>query len=594
MNTNGSKHMAQSRSMTMTNMAKLLCVAALLPCAMATPASAQPHIPGRVDIAFNRYVDHNGLNEHLKEIAGAYPDIVTLTTIGHSREGREMIVAIVNNPETGKHTDKPAMWIDGNVHGNEIQAAEAVVYSLWYLTKAQGESKDLTELLDNYSFYFLPSQNPDGRQAWFEQVQTPHSSRHSRRPVDNDRDGQFDEDPPEDLDGDGSITTMWKEDPSGDWLRDELDPRVFKRARTSEGEKGKWIWLGSEGIDTDGDGRINEDGPGGDDMNRSWPTAWQPRYVQNAATTYPLADPETRAVAEFILAHPNIAAGQSYHNSGGMMLRGPGASWRNSEYPGQDRRVYDEIGRVGEIMLPYYNYYVIYDDLYTVHGGFVNWLAEGLGILSFTNELMAPGKFFQREGQMDQEKSKLWRDRMAFGTTFTEYKEFDHPEHGKVLIGGTNKWASRSTPNFMLEEECHRNFAFTMFHASHMPLVSFERIEVKQLDGNLWQVTVEIENEKLIPSRLAVARLRGIGTNDIVTCEPSAGKVITSGTLSSWIDKEFRAVRTEPGRVQLPAGIRGHGSQILRFIVTGKSGDTVKVAFTAQKAKNIETFVELK
>ncbi|MCA9279789.1 MAG: peptidase M14 [Phycisphaeraceae bacterium] len=570
----------------------VLSTCAALVC--ASVATAQQHIDGKVDIPFNRYVDHNQLNEYLKQIAAAYPDLVTLKTIGHSQQGREMIVAIVNNPKSGADTEKPAMWIDGNVHGNEIQAAEVVVYSLWYMTKAYGVSKDMTELVDNYSFYYLPSQNPDGRQAWFDEVQTSSSSRWSRRPVDNDRDGLVDEDPPEDIDGDGSITQMWKKDPSGDWLRDEFDPRVFRRARLAEGEKGEWIRLGSEGIDTDGDGRINEDGPGGDDMNRSWPTAWQPEYVQNAATIFPLADPETRAVAEFILAHPNIAAGQSYHNAGGMILRGPGASWRNSEYPAQDRRVYDEIGRVGEILLPYYNYYIIYDDLYTVHGGFVNWLAEGLGIMSFTNEMMTNGRFFQREGQMDEERSKLWRDRMAFGTTFKEYEEFDHPEYGKVLIGGPNRWSSRATPNFMLEEECHRNFAFTMFHASHMPLLSFDRVEAKDMGGGLWQVTVEIRNEKLIPSRLAVARMRGIGTNDILTCEPSNGSVVTSGSIGRWIDTDFNAVRDEPGRIQLPGGIGGQSSEIYRFIVTGKKGDTVALKYTAEKAKNIETTVELK
>ena len=29
-------------------------------------------------------------------------------------------------------------------------------------------------------------------------------------------------------------------------------------------------------------------------------------------------------MVEFVLAHPNIAAAQTYHNNGGMILRGPG------------------------------------------------------------------------------------------------------------------------------------------------------------------------------------------------------------------------------------------------------------------------------
>ena len=33
----------------------------------------------------------------------------------------------------------------------------------------------------------------------------------------------------------------------------------------------------------------------------------------------------------------------------------------------------------------------------------------------------------------------------------------------------------------MLEEECHRNFAFTMYHAGEMPLLEWGRVEVKRL-----------------------------------------------------------------------------------------------------------------
>src|SRR5262245_22372901 len=295
------------------------------------PASAQENIPAKVEIPFNRYNTYAELEEWLKKIAAAYPNIVELRDIGKSGEGRTLWVAIVNNPATGPHTAKPAMWIDGNVHGNEIQDADAVLYSLSYLTKAQAANPDLTKLLDNYAFYFLPSQNPDGREHWFLDVQNSSSSRSNRRAVDSDRDGLYDEDGPEDLDGDGSITQMWKADPSGRWIRDRNDPRVF--VRVADDEKGEWTPVGSEGIDNDGDGLINEDGPGGDDMNRNWPSDWQPDYVQFGAGLYPFSNPEPRAIGRFFLDRPNIAAVQSYHNAGGMILRGPGASYREGFYP---------------------------------------------------------------------------------------------------------------------------------------------------------------------------------------------------------------------------------------------------------------------
>jgi len=566
---------------------------------LLTPvAHAQENIPSKVEIAWNRYYTYEELIAHAQQLAAAYPDIVKPVNIGKSGQGRDMWVFIVNNPATGPDTSKPAMWIDGNVHGNEIQAGEVVLYTLWYLTKANGVNPQLTKLLENYSFYLLCSQNPDGRDNWFKAANTPNSSRSNLRPVDDDQDGVADEDGPDDLDGDGSITSMWKEDPEGEWNRSETDPRVFIRVKP--GEKGHWRPLGSEGIDNDGDGEINEDGPGGDDMNRNWPSDWQPNFVQGGAGLFPFSNPEPRAIGMFIMDHPNIAGVQSYHNAGGMILRGPGASYREGVYGGEDRAAYDEIARVGEQMLPYYRSMVIYRDLYTVHGGFVNWTAEGLGIFSFTNEMWNDSKYFYREGGDDAERNDIWRNRMNFGQVFKDYTEYNHPKYGKILIGGPNKWSSRVTPTFMLEEECHRNFAFTMFHADNMPMLAFGRTEVAKA-GNLWTITLEIKNDKLIPSRSGIARGNRIGTVDLLTCRgkseaPGAASkvVVTAGSVSRFDDKTIDPIQHEPWRVQLPGGIPGKGRRLFRFYVTGNEGDDVVFTYTSQKAKTVETTVKLK
>jgi hypothetical protein len=570
----------------------LLVLCALCASAVSSSARAQENIPAKVEIPFDRYYKYAQIEDYLQKIAAAYPEIVELRNIGKSLEGRNLWVAIVNSPKTGPHTSKPAMWIDGNVHGNEIQAGEAVLYSLWYLTKAYGVNKDLTKLLDNYSFYFLPSQNPDGREHWFLDAQTPNSSRGNRRPVDDDKDGLFDEDGPDDLDGDGSITQMWKQDPNGRWIRDRNDPRVF--IRVAPNEKGEWTYLGQEGIDNDGDGLINEDGPGGDDMNRNWPTDWQPDYVQGGAGEFPFSNPEPRSIGQFIMDRPNIAAVQSYHNAGGMILRGPGANYRENIYPGSDRAVYDEIAAKGEEMLPYYKSMVIYRDLYTVHGGFVNWTAEGLGIFSFTNEMWNNAKYFQRESnEPDDKRMWLFRDRLQFGQVFKDFTEYDHPQYGKILIGGLNKWSARITPTFMLEEECHRNFAFTMYHADQMPILSFGRTDVTK-SGPLWVLTSEIRNEKLMPTRSGLARQKGIGTNDLLFCEPGNAKIAAAGILTSWLDTRMEPIKHEPERIQMEGGIPGRGGVIFRYYLSGNEGDSVTLRYQAEKAKTIETKVVLK
>lgn len=559
--------------------------------ASTTGAIAQQQVPSKVDVAWNRFYDFDEMEKIIKDLVAAYPDLLTLESLGKSEQGRDMWLVILNNPMTGEDTEKPAMYIDGNVHGNEIQATETVLYSIWYLTKSYGEVEQLTDLIDRTAFYFVPSINPDGRAEWFANPNTPHSARTGQRPTDNDYDGLFDEDGPDDLDGDGHITQMWKFDPNGRWRRNALDPRIIERV--PEGEKGELTRLGSEGIDNDGDGRINEDDLGGYDMNRNWGSDWQPNHIQYGAGEHPFDRPEVKSVADFILTRPNIAAGQSYHNTGGMMLRGPGASYLENLYPRSDRQMYDALGEAGEDLLPFYNYWVIHSDLYTVHGGFVNWLAEGLGVASFTNELWTDRRIMPDPDREFTDSERMhWQDRMLFGQTFTDYTEYDHPTHGKVLIGGGTKFSSRVTPPFMLEEGCHRNFAFTMFHAGNMPELRLKWAGIKDLGDNLWEVTVEVENTKLIPSRLAIAARNKIGLPDLLTL--SGAEVLLSAQISDRFDQSMSPIKHRPERMLIEDGIGGKSFSTFRFLVRGEEGKMIGLEYNAEKARDIEVRMPLR
>ncbi len=568
----------------------LLAVASLF---VSPLGIAQQPMASKVDIAFNRFYRYDEVLDLLRKLEQAYPNLVSLRTIGRSLEGRDLVVATITNQKTRTELEKPAMWIDANVHGNEIQGTEIVLYTAHFLTRAYGVIPEFTKLLDENCFYLLPSQNPDGRSYWFEAPNTSSSSRSGARPIDNDGDGLFDEDPPNDLDGDGSITTMWKRDVEGDFVRDPSDPRGFKRVDAKEpGER--WRMAGSEGIDDDMDGLINEDPKGGDDLNRNWPRDWQPNYIQGGSANYPLSQPEPRAIAEFFVAHPNIAGVQSYHNNGGMILRGPGADYLDSTYPGADIAVYDELGKLGEKLLPYYKYMVIWKDLYTVHGGFVNWTAEGLGIISFTNELWNDSEYFQRDGASDDASDKIARDKLLFGQTFTEYKEFDHPTLGKVLIGGSTKYGSRVTPAFLMEQECHRNFAFTIAQAEAMPKLKWARHEFKELGGGLFQLTIEVENENLVPTRTRIAVDRKVGAPDRLTVRESAGvRVVAGGSCFRFSDETFDPVRTRPSTLVLDDGIGSKGKRVFRFLLHIDRGASVHLDYASEKATDIALDLKL-
>ena len=569
----------------------VIAIAAAL--AAAAPLCAQQQIDAKVDLAWNRYYELDEVGEILERLAAAHPELATLESIGESHEGRPMWLFTINNPRTGPDTAKPGVYIDGSIHANEIQATETVLYSIWYLLEAYDEVESIRELVDRTAWYFVPVVNPDGRASWFEEPHTSSSSRTGVAPVDDDRDGRVDEDGPDDLDGDGFIERMWRKDPFGTHRRDPRDPRRFEpvpSAPKADGtrEYGEWSWAGQEGIDNDGDGRVNEDARGVYDMNRNWPSGWHPDHVQRGAGPYPLCWPETRCVAEFILTKPNIAAGQAYHNTGGMILRGPGADFRTDAYPRADLRVYDEIAKAGAEMLPFYRPLVIHSDLYTVHGGFVNWIAEGLGVVSFTNELWTDRRILQTGDTPDADARQRWQDRVLFGRTWSDWQEIEHPEYGTVLVGGGTKFSSRIPPPFMLEEECHRNFAFTAFHAGETPLVRFETIEVEPLGGDLWQIDVAVANDRLIPTRTARAAQNRIGVPDRLSVAVPGGTVLAAGPMRNGLDTTFDAVQHRPDRLLIESGIPGHGSRWFRFIVNAPAGTIAKIRFAAEKATDLE------
>jgi hypothetical protein len=276
-----------------------------------------------------------------------------------------------------------------------------------------------------------------------------------------------------------------------------------------------------------------------------------------------------------------------------MILRGPGAAYREGDYPEPDRVVYDAIATAGVEMLPFYRKFVIHSDLYPVHGGFVNWLAEGLGIIAFTNELWTDKRILQDGRSPDEEGRMRWIDRVLFGETFTDWSEVPHPEFGSVLVGGGTKWSSRIPPGFMLEEECHRNFAFTMHHADQMPLLRIAHSEAIQLGADLWQVTVEVANDRLIPTRTARAAQCKIGLPDRATLTGEGARVITAGPMARRLATTFAAVEHRPETLLVESGIPGLGERSFRYVVRAAPGSRLQFAYSAEKAAPVSTSIVL-
>jgi len=568
----------------------LVVVAALafLPQGGLTQKFSDPQFKVKLD--FNRWHDVDELYADMRKLAAAWPKFVKVSSIGKSQEGRDILLATVNNPDTGPEMSKAAMYIEANVHGNEIQGGEICLYTVWYLMENYGRLEPITRMVDERVFYLVPTINPDGRQYFFESP--GGSARTGHVPVDDDNDGLYDEDGPEDLNGNGVVEQIRKYVPGrGTHRPSRLDLRMLEPVPF--GEVGDYILLGSEGIDNDKDGRVNEDGPGSYDPNRNYPSDWQPNYIQGGAMDYPTQLPEARAEVEFLERHPNIAGVQSYHNSGGMILRGPGAE-AVGEYPRTDVLVYDELGQNGERILPFYRYIVIWSGLYTVHGGFIDFTNDGLGMISFSNELWSGDQYFTspelKEQQKDpsspiapQKSRYFFDDKLEFGDQFLDWKPFQHPDYGDVEVGGSwSKFTGRVPPRFMLEELCHRNMAFTLYQADEMPLVKFGETSVEKVGGDVYRVFVDISNPKVASTILEKAAQNNTVRPDLLTLEGKNFEVVSA----SWIDNKA-SYKLRPTvtsfidqknlkRILLRNGMPGKTNRTIMYFLKGSGDVTIK------------------
>ncbi|MBN1852357.1 MAG: hypothetical protein JW829_06520 [Pirellulales bacterium] len=249
---------------------------------------AQPAIDG--------YRDFAALRIEFESIA-ANP-VASLSSIGMTQGGREIPLLTLSISASDK---KPAILVVGNVDAPHRVGSELAIRLARHLADRAETDPRIKKLLTDQTVYIIPCPTPDASEAFF--LHPAYERTGNVRATDDDRDGVTNEDPPEDLNGDGLITMMRIEDPTGTYIPHPVDPRVMIQADPQKNERGKYRLI-QEGIDNDKDEQFNEDGPGGVDFNRNFPFHYP--YFESGAGPHQVSEPETRAVADFAFDHPNI------------------------------------------------------------------------------------------------------------------------------------------------------------------------------------------------------------------------------------------------------------------------------------------------
>ncbi len=476
------------------------CMFSLLLSMLLVPCGARAQAVNPQHPRWDRY--HNAAEAHslLEGWAREYPDLTNLYSIGETLEGTQLLLLEITNKQTGDALDKPAYYYDGNIHAGELTAAEVALHFAWYLLDNYGSDERVTRLLDTRTLYVRPKFNPDGADV---ALNTLHNPRSTPRPYDEDLDGLLDEDPPNDLDGDGYVTQMLVPNPNGMWKRSSEDPRILLRRGIGKTE-GRFYDIYSEGIDDDGDGSFNEDDIGGIDMNRNFPRNWGLEFEQSGAGPYPLSEPETRATIEFFHAHRNITGLFHGHTSGGFLYRLPSTtSWDN--YNVADQRLIVELAEMfntttGQPVRPSYT-----DPRAHRHGTLISWAYWDFGVPGTVPEFWGGfGRDYDGDGRVSEAERLRWNEEELKGEGYSDWKSVEHPELGTVEIGG---WRSRFTrqnpPPHLLQAEIEQYVPWMLWLAEVSPRVVIRGIDVSPAGADgVFRVSVTVENEGYLPTNI--------------------------------------------------------------------------------------------
>jgi hypothetical protein len=258
----------------------ILCVS-LLPLAAA-------------DLAFDRYHTPEETIAALQDLARANPGFAKVHILAKTAGGRDLALLEIG-PETAKTARTlPAVFVAANMEGTVPLSSEAALYLAKALVGKADARSDRT-------WYILACGNPDSAALYFGKPQRRDAR--NGRPMNDDQDDQTDEDGADDLDGDGLIAQMRAKDPEGAYAAVPGEARLMKKADWSKGEKGVWK-LYPEGLDNDGDGQFNEDGPGGVDLGTAFPHLY--KFHAPDSGPWSGSETETFALLKFFDVHREV------------------------------------------------------------------------------------------------------------------------------------------------------------------------------------------------------------------------------------------------------------------------------------------------
>lgn len=366
---------------------------------------------------------------------------------------------------------------------------------------------------DQY-FYLVPVLNPDAYKQYHADLQ--YERLVNARETDIDRDGRISEDGYDDLDGNGMITLVRIEDPTGNFIPHEEDNRVM--IPLEDRSKASTIYrLITEGVDNDKDGRFNEDGPGGINLNMNF--AFNYPAFQPGAGEHAVSEEENRLLAEFLFKRWNIHTVFSFTRENN--LTHPLVFDQNKVSSRIITGPFEGDAKIGQQVSQLYKRFLDGDSAPKMDqgpGSFSAWAYFHYGRFSFVSPGWWPGTV-KIEDESGDEGSKgpgrnsnnsenydlqfiQWADANGVDDFFVSWTEFDHPDFPgrKVEVGGFKPFVRHNPPPSFLDPVIDSHWVFLQAYQQKLPALEFQDVRVEQLESRIWRIRGRVVNVGDLPT----------------------------------------------------------------------------------------------
>jgi hypothetical protein len=174
----------------------------------------------------------------------------------------------------------------------------------------------------------------------------------------------------------------------------------------------------------------------------------------------------------------------------------------------------------------------------------IDWAIDNYGVHSFAPEVGSYQPFcdYDDDGTATEVERLRWNDTEMEGKVFVDWEPYDHPQLGKVEIGGfirkiynpgTKTYINlMCNPGPVYEEYLAKHTEWNLYLMSMTPLVRITAAKVVPKESGFFQVVAEIQNQGFLPTNVTQLAVRNGTAKTVKATLELSGATLVSGNES--------------------------------------------------------------